>query len=159
VDLVQDTQCRILVNGRADLALTAGAHGVHLPSQGIKAGELITWLPSDFIIGASVHSFREARLAVTEGADYLLLGPIFPTPSKMRFGSPLGLAGFRRICSRLSIPILGLGGIHPETVPLVLEAGAAGIAGISLFQQDLKSHPISRTDLVRGCSRNIEDAD
>jgi thiamine-phosphate pyrophosphorylase len=153
LDLVKGTRCRLLVNGRADLALAAGAHGVHLPSKGIRASEVFTWLPSDFIVGVSVHSLKEARDAASEGAHYLLLGPLFPTLSKLRYGSPLGLTAFHRICSTVQIPILGLGGIHPGSVPLVLKAGAAGIAGISLFQQDLVAKPMSREELVRGSSR------
>jgi thiamine-phosphate pyrophosphorylase len=138
------------VNGRADLALAAGADGVHLPAGGVGANDLSSWIPAGFLVGASVHSLKEARTAVSSGADYLLAGPVFETPSKMRYGSPLGLTAFRRICAQVSIPILALGGIHPENVPSVLAAGASGIAGISLFQHDLKSRPISRDDLVRG---------
>ena len=103
VALASATPCKVLVNGRADIALAAGAHGVHLPARGLYASHLRAWLPRGFLIGVSVHSLSEARLAVRAGADYLLLGPIFPTPSKMQYGTPLGLAYLRGVCRLVSL--------------------------------------------------------
>ncbi len=134
VKAARGTSCRILVNGRADLALAAGAHGVHLPSRSIRPSDMRTWLPKSFIIGMSTHSVREAAGAAAAGADYVLLGPVYPTPSKVGYGPPLGLACLRHACRILSVPVFGLGGICPEYVLPVLQAGAAGVAGISLFQ-------------------------
>jgi thiamine-phosphate pyrophosphorylase len=136
VDYARSTHCRIIVNGRADIAVAAGAHGVHLPSTGFLVSDIRPWLPEDFLVGVSTHSRREAVRAAEAGADYVLFGPLFPTESKLRYGAPLGLPSLRPSCRSLRIPVLGLGGIHPEQVPLVLEAGAAGVAGISLFQND-----------------------
>ncbi|MBZ5495172.1 MAG: thiamine phosphate synthase [Acidobacteriia bacterium] len=143
VALACGTQCRILVNGRPDVALAGGAHGVHLPSAGIRASDLRPHLPIGFVLGVSTHSLREARRAAVDGADYILLGPIFRTASKIGYGNPLGLNHFSRICSALSIPVFGLGGIGPDRIGRVLKAGASGIAGISLFQQNL--HLLSRS--------------
>jgi thiamine-phosphate diphosphorylase len=134
VAMVRHTRCRVLVNGRADVALAAGAHGIHLPSTGLNVADIRSWAPASFIIGRSVHSLREARAAAADGADYLLLGPVFPTESKLKYGNPLGLGRFRRIADQVRIPVFGLGGIAPEFIPQVIQAGAAGIAGISLFQ-------------------------
>ena len=134
VALAEDTACRVLVNGRADIALAAGAHGVHLPSTGLQIPDLRTWLPSNFLIGVSVHTMVEIRRACAWNPDYLLMGHIFPTRSKAAFGLPLGLNRLRKACSGVSVPILGLGGITPDSIELVLNAGAAGVAGISLFQ-------------------------
>ncbi len=134
VVLARRTGCRILVNGRADIALAAGAHGVHLPSTGMRVSEIRPWLPRNFLIGVSVHTLREIRDACAQGADYVLVGHVFPTSSKKGYGQPLGLKFLRKACSISSIPVLGLGGIRPELVAPVLETGAAGIAGISLFQ-------------------------
>lgn len=133
VALARATTCKVLVNGRADLALAAGADGVHLPSRGLQGSDLRAWLPRKFLVGVSVHSLSEARLAAREGADYLLLGPVFATPSKMQYGPPLGLACLRQVCRAVPIPVLALGGMRPEVVPAVMEAGAAGVAGISMF--------------------------
>lgn len=137
VRLARDSTCRILVNGRIDIALAGGADGVHLPSTGIRAEDLTPHRPKGFCLGVSTHSLREAQYAVAGGADYILLGPIFRTESKKRYGKPLGLNYFRRVCGAVSIPTLGLGGIRPDRIRRVLGAGACGVAGISLFQQDL----------------------
>lgn len=137
VRLTNSTRCRILVNGRLDIALAGGAHGVHLPSAGLSISDLKPYLPKRFILGVSTHSGREAWRAVQGGACYILLGPVFRTPSKIRFGVPLGLPRFEKICSALPVPVIGLGGIRSDNISGVLAAGAAGIAGIRLFQKDL----------------------
>jgi thiamine-phosphate pyrophosphorylase len=136
VALARKSKSKIIVNGRADIALAAGAHGVHLPVSGVKISDLRSWLPGLFLIGASTHSVREALHAISAGADYVLLGPVYRMESKAAFGLPLGLDGLRRACLSLCAPVLGLGGIRAESVGSVLEAGTAGIAAISLFQND-----------------------
>lgn len=136
VHAASGTRCRILVNGRADIALAAPANGVHLPSAGLLATNIRGWLPKGFLIGVSAHSKQEAARAAANGADYVLLGPVYPTESKLSYGPPLGLEYFRQACHKLPIPALGLGGIDPEHVSFVLDAGAAGVAGIRLFQKD-----------------------
>jgi thiamine-phosphate pyrophosphorylase len=135
LDLAHGTKCRILVNGRADIALAAGAHGVHLPSGSLRVPDIRSWLPKGFIIGISVHTRSEIRRASSDGADYLLLGHLFPTPSKSAFGSPLGLEYLRKVCAGASLPVIALGGIQADRIESVLEAGAVGVAGISLFQK------------------------
>ena len=135
VTLTAKTKCRILVNGRADVALAAGAHGVHLPSAGLRIPDLRPWVPRGFLMGVSAHSLRDALRASAEGADYVLLGPVFPTESKLRYGPPLGLSYLSRVCSRVPLPVLGLGGISEDRVDEVLATGAAGVAGITMFQE------------------------
>ena len=133
--LARGTSCRILVNGRADIALAAGAHGVHLPSTGLEIREIRPWLPEGFSIGVSVHSMREIRRVCAQKPEYILLGHVFRTESKMGNGPPLGLNYLRKVCSRVPLPVFGLGGIRPESVGPVLESGAVGVAGIGLFQR------------------------
>ena len=150
VRLADRTDCRILVNGRADIALAAGAHGVHLPSNALPVPEIRSWSPENFLIGVSVHTQGEAERASQEGADYVLLGHVYRTPSKYGYGLPLGLDYLRQLCSGSSIPVFGLGGIHAGRIGSVLEAGVAGIAGIRLYQNrssfdDLKKLYPSRT--------------
>jgi thiamine-phosphate pyrophosphorylase len=136
VALARKTKCRVLVNGRADIALAAGAAGVHLPSAGLRASEIRSCFPPKLIVGTSVHSIRETRSGHCAGTDYLILGHVFPTKSKSALGLPLGLNYLRKFCSAVSPPVLGLGGIRPEFINSVLDAGAIGVAGISLFQNN-----------------------
>ena len=135
VSLVRETKCKILVNGRADIALAAGAHGVHLPSTGLRAQDIRAWLPEGFLIGESIHNMGELQRACAQKVDYVLLGHVFPTESKRKYGPTLGLNFLGEICSQASLPVLALGGMRPESIEDVLEAGAVGIAGISLFQK------------------------
>ena len=132
----QALRCRVIVNGRADIAVAAGADGVHLASSGIGISVIRAWIPKNFIVGVSVHTMREIRAARAGDADYILFGHVFPTTSKEGMGAALGVDFLRRACLEASMPILALGGITAERIPAVVQAGAIGVAGISLFQKD-----------------------
>ncbi len=134
VQLARRGQTRVMVNDRLDVALAANAHGVHLGTRSMPVDLVRKLAPADFKIGVSCHSLAEAQAAEPAGADYLLLGPIFATPSKLRYGPPLGLATLREVTARVRIPAFALGGITADRVAACRKHGAAGIAGIRIFQ-------------------------
>lgn len=120
---------KILVNGRCDVALAAGAHGVHLPADAVPPTKWRQIVPPSFLIGMSCHSIAETHAA--EGADFIVFGPIFQTPDK---GPPKGLQALEAVTRDTNMPVFALGGVSWSNAKLCLEAGAAGIAGIRLFQ-------------------------
>jgi len=133
VDQLRGRGPRVIVNTRADIALAAGADGVHLPAGSIQPARLRPITGPEFLIGVSCHSIAEAIRAEQEGADYVFLSPIFRSPSKPGYGPPLDLKILAEACSRIRIPILALGGVSEDNAPLCVSAGAAGFASISAF--------------------------
>jgi len=121
---------RLFVNDRADVALAAGADGVHQTGTSLPISVLRAISPPGFLIGASVHSVADARAAEPEGADFLFFGPIYDTPSKRRYGPPQGLAVLERVASAVRLPVFAIGGVTPARVAELRRAGASGVAAI-----------------------------
>jgi len=131
--------CRIVVNDRVDVALATGAAGVHLGEQSLPVSEARRFLREQkmegkFLVGASAHSLESALAAEEAGADYVIYGPVFATPSKARYGAPQGLEKLKAVCQRSRIPVIAIGGVMPANARECVEAGAAGVAAIRLFQ-------------------------
>jgi thiamine-phosphate pyrophosphorylase len=144
--LTRNTLTKLLVNDRTDIAVGAGADGVHLTETSIPIAVIREKFGSDLLIGASVHSVIGAKAAAAEGADLAVYGPVFDTPEK---GAPVGLDRLAEACSAVApFPILGLGGIDPSKVKSVLEAGAAGIAAIRSFRDP---------EAIRSIMRSLRD--
>jgi thiamine-phosphate pyrophosphorylase len=132
-------QTRVLINDRLDVAWAAQAAGVHLGENSLPVEEVARWRKragqSDFLIGASCHSLEAARQAGAAGADYVFFGPVFATPSKQAFGAPQGVRELERVCQAVALPVVAIGGVTAENAGACLQAGAAGIAAIRLWQQ------------------------
>jgi thiamine-phosphate pyrophosphorylase len=136
VAIARGSSTRILVNDRADVAAGAGAHGVHLTRRSLLPALIRETFGANFLIGASTHSLDEAREAQKGGADFAVFGPIFPSPSKERYGAPLGVDRLAEAARELApFPLIALGGISDRNARECLHAGANGIAGISLFSE------------------------
>jgi thiamine-phosphate pyrophosphorylase len=135
---------RIIVNDRLDVALAADAGGVHLGESSLPVAAVNTWRREneltetsarEFLIGASCHSVEAVRAAERDGADYVIFGPVFSTPSKEKFGAPQGINRLAEASKAVRIPVLGIGGITPENARECLDAGAAGVAAIRMFSE------------------------
>lgn len=127
-DLTRGSATRLMVNDRADVALAAGADGVHLTARSLSARVIRETFGQDFIIGVSTHSLEAAETAGAEGADFAVFGPVFESPGK---GEPRGLSKLSEVCAHLrGFPLIGLGGIDESNYESVLEAGASGFASI-----------------------------
>jgi thiamine-phosphate pyrophosphorylase len=123
----------VLVNGRLDVALAAGADGVHLPADGLPAAPLLAWarhLGRRPLVGRSTHRLSEVTAARDEGVDYVVFGPVFPSPGK---GEAVGLEALAA-AARLGVPVLALGGVDAERVSEAIAAGAHGVAAIRAFR-------------------------
>jgi thiamine-phosphate pyrophosphorylase len=135
VRLTRASETRVVVNERLDVALASGADGVHLRGDSIPAARARSMAPAGFLIGRSV---REAAGAVeaAAGTDYLIAGTVFPSSSKPGLEEHLGLKGLAAIVRSVSVPVLAIGGVSLDRIGSVAEAGAAGVAAMSLFLDD-----------------------
>jgi thiamine-phosphate diphosphorylase len=127
------TLTRIVVNDRLDVALAAGADGVHLRADSMAIADARRLAPAGFLIGRSVHGAAEAVEAAD--ADYLIAGTVFPSRSKDASHRLLGIDGLRAIVGATSVPVLAVGGITPDRLDAVAATGAAGAAAIGMFMR------------------------
>jgi thiamine-phosphate pyrophosphorylase len=150
---------RVLVNDRLDVALAAGAAGVHLGGAGLPVSAVRGWVGERgrraFLVGKSCHSLGESLVAQAEGADYVFFGPIFATPSKLAYGAPQGIDRLAEVCRRVSIPVIAIGGITTENAAECVAAGARGVAAIRLFQEpgDLAARMARMRAACKSCER------
>lgn len=151
--LVQRYNAKLFINDRADIAVMAGADGVHLTEASVQASEVKNNFP-ELIVGVSTHSLEGARLAETQGADFITFSPIYETPSKTSYGPPQGLDPLRQVTQSARLPVLALGGITLHRVPECLEHGAFGVAVISDIwdSTEIKQHSSKYTQNFGGNS-------
>jgi thiamine-phosphate pyrophosphorylase len=120
----------VLVNDRVDLVMALNLAGVHLRANSLPVTLARRLLGPTRLVGVSTHSVDEVRRANEEGADYVLFGPVFDTPSKRSFGAPLGLEALAEACRQSIIPVFAIGGVTGARVCDVRRAGAYGVAVI-----------------------------
>lgn len=138
------TRCgvRLIINGSVEVALAVDADGVHLGQGSLPLSVARRLLPGK-LVGVSVHAVDEAVAAQQGGADYVIVGHIFATPSKAGL-PPRGLSFLTAVCQAVSIPVIAIGGITPDNAPLVREAGAAGAAVMSAVMAAAEPHGVVR---------------
>ena len=135
---------QLLVNDRVDVALAVEADGAHLAGTSMPPEDVRPLLGPHRWIGASAHSLARAKEAEAGGADFVVFGPVFETPSKAPYGPPVGLDALEEVKRALAIPVFAIGGIKPENVGQVARAGADGFAVISAILADADPEPATR---------------
>ena len=128
--LTQRYHARLLINDRIDIALAVDADGVQLATHSLPIETARNLLGRQAIIGASTHSLEEAKEAERNGADFILFGPVYFTPSKAVYGSPQGLSALKNVVEKIPLPIYAIGGIKPENIA---DARCAGVRGVALI--------------------------
>jgi thiamine-phosphate pyrophosphorylase len=128
----------LYVHRRFDVALAAEAAGVHLPASGLPARAVRAATPRGFRIGVSTHSAAEAEQAISDGADFVVIGPVFDTPSKRAYGPPIGPGALQALPLRESHgrDVFAIGGVNEENLAALepYRDRISGIAAIRLFQ-------------------------
>ena len=141
---------QLLINDRVDVAMTLGNAGVHLRSDSLPVSVTRKLIGPDRLIGVSAHTVDEVGRAEAEGADFVVLGPIYDTPSKRQFGAPLGIRPLEEAATRYRLPVLAIGGITVSRVREVRRAGAFGVAVVSsiLGSADVEAATCALMDAV-----------
>ncbi|MDR2186198.1 MAG: thiamine phosphate synthase [Treponema sp.] len=121
----------LVIDDRLDIALAAGAEGLHIGQSDLPLAAARRLAGKDMFIGVSVSTVEEALEAERNGADYLGAGAVYPTGSKADAGEAVGLGRLAAICAAAKIPVVGIGGVNVDNAGAVIKAGAAGIAVIS----------------------------
>jgi thiamine-phosphate pyrophosphorylase len=160
-ELTAKYNARLFINDSVDIALCVNADGVHLGQTSMPAyavrkvvdASRITHNASRFVIGVSTHNLDEALTAEKDGADFITFGPIYQTPSKLKYGKPVGIESLKIVAEKVSIPVFGIGGIKPDNAKEVVNAGAYGVALISgiLGESDVKRAAESYLGMISKC--------
>ncbi|MGD0883508.1 MAG: thiamine phosphate synthase [Thermodesulfovibrionales bacterium] len=133
---------KLFINDRVDVAIAVDADGVHLTRNSIPASAAKKASKGRLVVGVSTHTLGEAADAVKEEADFITFGPVYQTPSKLKYGEPVGINALKEVCSEVSLPVFAIGGIREDRVREVMDCGCEGVAVISAI---LKSNDIKKT--------------
>lgn len=152
----------LIINDRVDLVQALDLDGVHLRASSLPVSVARRVLGPRRLIGVSTHSVKEVQQAGDDGADYVILGPIFETPSKREFGAPLGLAALADACRRSAVPVFAIGGMTSKRIAAARDAGASGVAMIGgiLGREDVGTATVEMQAAVRAAwaPRSRDDA-
>lgn len=152
-EITRGTPTKLLVNDRSDIAFAVGADGVHLTTSSLPTDVVRRTFGDDFLIGVSTHSLEEAEAARRSGADLVVFGPIFGTPSKHQYGEPQGIESLEKVASALTpFPVLALGGVTVGNVSECIRAGAGGVAAIRMLDD-----PSRLAQVVNGIRATFEE--
>ena len=134
VRITKNSQTKILINDRADIALAANANGVHLTAKSLSAEIIRNKFPENFIVGVSAHTIEQAEATKDQRADFVTFSPIFASPGK---GEAQGIEKLKKVCAQLnSFPVIALGGIDETNFREVLKSGASGFAAIRFLNDE-----------------------
>jgi thiamine-phosphate pyrophosphorylase len=149
-DLCARYRALLFINDRLDVALAVDADGVQLARTSLPIAAARDILGAGRLIGVSAHGLEEAREAELAGADFVVFGPVYYTPSKAAYGAPQGITALKKIVENLTLPVYAIGGIKPENVQAVMAAGVRGIALISAVSAapDPRSAAATMVDLL-----------
>jgi thiamine-phosphate pyrophosphorylase len=146
--LTASHRSQLLINDRIDVALALEGVGVHLRSNSLPVPVARQMLGAQRLLGISVHAVEEAVQAESQGVDYIVLGPIYETPSKQMFGPPLGIHTLEKACKLVRVPIIGIGGVTAARAREMRRAGAFGAAVITAI--------LSATDVESAASKLLD---
>jgi len=155
-EITEEADVMLIINDRIDIALAAEADGVHLGQEDIALEAARRILGDNYIIGISATNLEEAVEAAKGGADYIGLGPIFPTPSKEDAASPIGIEGLMSVRAAVDVPIVAIGGLTRHNIEDTVKAGADGIAVISAVASadDMEKAAQELSDLIDKAKRS-----
>jgi thiamine-phosphate pyrophosphorylase len=144
--LTEEHKAKLFINDRFDIALAVGADGVHMTQTSIPVSRVRETVGKRLLIGASIHSLKEAKEAERGGADFITFGPVFKTPSKLKYGKPLGIDALKQAGRKINIPVFAIGGINTNRIKNIKESGVHGIAMI---------RNILASDNIKGISQEL----
>lgn len=149
--ITKDAGAMLFINGRIDAAMSIEADGIHLGQTDLPVDVVRRIVGNRFMIGVSTHNLKEAKEAEEGDADFITFGPVYNTPSKLKYGKPAGSEALKIAKSGVSIPVYAIGGIKSGNIKQILDAGADGVALISAIIGAKK--PRKATEEIMGLLR------
>ena len=148
--ILKDARIPLIINDRVDIAIAVDADGVHLGQTSIPP-YAVRRLAASLIVGVSTHNIKEAIRAEVDGADFITYGPIWPTPSKAKYGKPLGIEAIAEVVDKVSIPVFGIGGVSMDNIKELVDNGAAGGSMISSIfgAKDIKASALKTLKVLK----------